>query len=599
MREPRRQARRLRARDPDAGQRPDRDPAARRQGSRRGGGDHRQDGAARALRPRDEPRRPVDRRADEAADRDTEALRPARGPAGARQRARRSRTTSSARRGSSWCEARCRRAGRRSQSAGGEAAERATSCSRCRRRRSSCTAAPSDVVCPGVGESPPTRNYWYLLKLRRRPTVPEMTGDGPEALRHPAGLRHADRRADRAHGVHRQGRRTRSQEITRDDAIRGKLLFNTVGGGQGDYRNFLQHFAIVLDREIKSWPSIDFDRSTRAASRARTARRSPALASIERGEGPRARAPDRRAAGRVRHARPDRDLGDARQGLAQRGEEGGDRRPARSSRSSCSIFYRFLGVVAVLGLGVYAAFLYAAILLFNVTLTLPGFAGLVLTLGVAADANVVIFERIKEEARAGRSVRAAIQTGLHEGLRDDRRRERRHRDHRARAVRGRDRERARLRADAARSVPRSRCSPPCSRRARSSSVLAGFEAARQPARDGRRRRRHPALAEARLHRQAATLVRDLRRRGRRSRSSRSRVKGLNLGIDFKGGTQIAFETPRADVRSSRCASRRRRSARRTRSSRAAARSTDGDVPELPDPDRVAHDRRGPGSSSRT
>ena len=80
------------------------------------------------------------------------------------------------------------------------------------------------------------------------------------------------------------------------------------------------------------------------------------------------------------------------------------------------IFYRFLGLVAVLGLGIYAAFLYAAILLFNVTLTLPGIAGLVLTLGVAADANVVIFERIKEEVRAGRSVRAAIATGYTKGF---------------------------------------------------------------------------------------------------------------------------------------------------------------------------------------
>ena len=86
------------------------------------------------------------------------------------------------------------------------------------------------------------------------------------------------------------------------------------------------------------------------------------------------------------------------------------------SRSSSSIFYRFLGLVAVLGLVVYAALLYAAIILFNVTLTLPGIAGLVLTLGVAADANIVIFERIKEEVRAGRSVRAAIQTGYTKGF---------------------------------------------------------------------------------------------------------------------------------------------------------------------------------------
>jgi SecD/SecF fusion protein len=79
--------------------------------------------------------------------------------------------------------------------------------------------------------------------------------------------------------------------------------------------------------------------------------------------------------------------------------------------------YRFLGLVAVIGLGIYAAFMYAAILLFGVTLTLPGFAGLILTIGVAADANVVIFERIKEEARAGRSVRAAIAAGYAKGFR--------------------------------------------------------------------------------------------------------------------------------------------------------------------------------------
>ncbi|MBV8597853.1 MAG: protein translocase subunit SecD [Actinobacteria bacterium] len=80
------------------------------------------------------------------------------------------------------------------------------------------------------------------------------------------------------------------------------------------------------------------------------------------------------------------------------------------------LLYRFLGVVAVLGLGIYAALMYGAILLFGVTLTLPGFAGLILTIGVAADANVVIFERIKEEVRAGKSVRAAISAGYAKGF---------------------------------------------------------------------------------------------------------------------------------------------------------------------------------------
>jgi SecD/SecF fusion protein len=61
--------------------------------------------------------------------------------------------------------------------------------------------------------------------------------------------------------------------------------------------------------------------------------------------------------------------------------------------------------------------MYAAILLFGVTLTLPGFAGLVLTIGVAADANVVVFERIKEESRAGKSVKAAVASGYAKGFR--------------------------------------------------------------------------------------------------------------------------------------------------------------------------------------
>jgi SecD/SecF fusion protein len=80
------------------------------------------------------------------------------------------------------------------------------------------------------------------------------------------------------------------------------------------------------------------------------------------------------------------------------------------------VLYRFLGLVAVLGLAIYGLLYYAAILLFNVTLTLPGFAGLILTIGVAADANVVVFERIKEEVRAGRSVRAAIAAGYGKGF---------------------------------------------------------------------------------------------------------------------------------------------------------------------------------------
>ncbi|HEX8645875.1 MAG TPA: protein translocase subunit SecF [Thermoleophilaceae bacterium] len=81
------------------------------------------------------------------------------------------------------------------------------------------------------------------------------------------------------------------------------------------------------------------------------------------------------------------------------------------------MFYRALGILAGLALLVYAVFSFALVKLIPITMTLPGIAGLVLTLGVAADANIVIFERIKEEARAGRTIPAAIANGYTKALR--------------------------------------------------------------------------------------------------------------------------------------------------------------------------------------
>jgi SecD/SecF fusion protein len=78
--------------------------------------------------------------------------------------------------------------------------------------------------------------------------------------------------------------------------------------------------------------------------------------------------------------------------------------------------YRVLGVVAVIALGTYGVLLFALIKLIPITLTLPGIAGMILTLGVAADANIVIFERVKEEVRAGRSIPAAIANGYQKAL---------------------------------------------------------------------------------------------------------------------------------------------------------------------------------------
>jgi preprotein translocase subunit SecD len=75
------------------------------------------------------------------------------------------------------------------------------------------------------------------------------------------------------------------------------------------------------------------------------------------------------------------------------------------------LYYRLPGIVADLALLCYALIAYALFRFIPVTLTLPGIAGFVLSVGVAVDANVLIFERTKEELRGGRSLRQAIDLG--------------------------------------------------------------------------------------------------------------------------------------------------------------------------------------------
>ena len=75
------------------------------------------------------------------------------------------------------------------------------------------------------------------------------------------------------------------------------------------------------------------------------------------------------------------------------------------------VYYRFAGLLADLALIWNVLFMLAALAVFGATLTLPGIAGIVLTLGMAVDANVLINERIREELRLGKSARAAIEAG--------------------------------------------------------------------------------------------------------------------------------------------------------------------------------------------
>jgi preprotein translocase subunit SecD len=80
------------------------------------------------------------------------------------------------------------------------------------------------------------------------------------------------------------------------------------------------------------------------------------------------------------------------------------------------VVYRALGLIADLALLIYAFLLWGLIVMIPITMTLPGIAGIVLSIGVAADANVVIFERIKEEIRRGKTPRTAVGIGYEKGF---------------------------------------------------------------------------------------------------------------------------------------------------------------------------------------
>jgi SecD/SecF fusion protein len=268
--------------------------------------------------------------------------------------------------------------------------------------------------CLGARAVSPGGTYYYLMNFfpsRKANPVPEMTG---------ADLVLSGTRADFGQGgapiVTLQFTNHGSdqfQKITREEANRGQTKYD-LAGKTGDYLNYTQHFAIVLDQQLESTPYIDFKRNPDGIPGPNaeidlgggTIGEAKSLALVlQTGALPLTFTP-------IERTDVSATLG--KDSLTQAWHA------AVVGLIVVALFllllYRFLGLVAVVGLGIYGAFYYAAILLFNVTLTLPGFAGLILTIGVAADANVVVFERIKEEVRAGKSVRAAIAAGYGKGF---------------------------------------------------------------------------------------------------------------------------------------------------------------------------------------
>jgi SecD/SecF fusion protein len=277
------------------------------------------------------------------------------------------------------------------------------------------TCTQEERYCAGVPDVPST-TYYYLFKYdptNEDQPIPEMTGSD---LKRTGTRQDFDTQTNQpvvlmqftGSGAHK------FEDITQRLVERGRNLASQQGlpsGAGNDNAN--QQFAIVLDREMKSAPSVDFDDNPNGIPGNTGAQ----ITGISIGD-----AKDLALVLRsgtlpfklvtIEQTNISATLGKDSLQEAKKAAIGGLILVA----IFLLLFYRFLGLVAVLGLGIYAAFLYAAVLLFNVTLSLPGFAGLILTIGVAADANVVVFERIKEEVRAGKSVRAGIAAGYSKGF---------------------------------------------------------------------------------------------------------------------------------------------------------------------------------------
>jgi SecD/SecF fusion protein len=271
------------------------------------------------------------------------------------------------------------------------------------------TCGEGAVVCPGGPQGQglvpaPGQTYYYLFKYEP-PEIPQMTGEDFVL---------SGTRADFDTSPGGGGRPIVTMEFTGEGSDKFEDITRNLHI-RGNLRNVPQHFAIVLDREIRTFPQIDFTDSSLSGGIGGGRAQIQGLESFQ--EAREIALVLQTGALPVKFETLDRTdisatLGKDSLNEAWKAAIGGLVLVA----IFLLLFYRFLGLVAVTGLAIYAAFLYATILIFNVTLTLPGFAGLVLTFGVAADANIVIFERIKEEVRAGRSMRAAIAAGYKKGF---------------------------------------------------------------------------------------------------------------------------------------------------------------------------------------
>ena len=209
--------------------------------------------------------------------------------------------------------------------------------------------------------------------------------------------------------------RKKWQTVTREIAQRGQSFVITADGQpvQGPDQGS-QHFAIVLDNQLISVPRIDYQENPDGIDGGAGSQISGGF-SIKSAQ---------QLADQIRYgALPLKlDLISQSQVSATLGQQALDQGLLAAGIGFLIValfllvFYRVLGLLAVGALAIYGVYLFALIKLIPVTLTLPGLAGLVLTIGVCADANIVIFERVKEEVFGGRSIASSIGIGYRKGL---------------------------------------------------------------------------------------------------------------------------------------------------------------------------------------
>ena len=208
--------------------------------------------------------------------------------------------------------------------------------------------------------------------------------------------------------------RSAFQEVTRTIAERGAATAPPGTVGPAAAESFSQHFSVVLDNQVVTQPIINFDENPGGID-GRTGAQISGSFSINSAQ-------DLAEFLRIGALPINLQLESQSTVSATLGQQALDQ-GLRAGIVGLIIvvifliaYYRLLGVIAAVGLAVYGVIFFALAKLIPITLTLPGIAGLVLTIGVAADANIVIFERIKEEARAGRSMLSAIAQGYRKGI---------------------------------------------------------------------------------------------------------------------------------------------------------------------------------------